>query len=166
MTYAEKLRDPRWQKKRLEIMERDKFTCQLCGNNESTLNIHHLYYEKNKDPWDYNNDDLITLCEECHEYETECIKEYSNELLMYLKRGKYFSNQILDIAYFICMLKKVHLLEVQTSALAWASDQEYIQKFIVDEYFKYLDTHRDELTKDWSHKRTWEYLKEKYNGKE
>lgn len=67
MAYADLLKDPRWQKKRLEIMERDKFTCQSCGDTKTTLNVHHAYYEKGKMPWEYPEDSLITWCEECHE---------------------------------------------------------------------------------------------------
>lgn len=66
-TYSEKLRDPRWQKKRLEIMERDGFKCRACGSGTDTLNVHHLYYDKGASPWEYENDALITLCESCHE---------------------------------------------------------------------------------------------------
>lgn len=65
--YLEKLKDPRWQKKRLEIMERDKFTCQACNATDKTLNVHHKAYESGKNPWDYAEKDLITFCEECHE---------------------------------------------------------------------------------------------------
>lgn len=64
--YVEKLKDPRWQKKRLEIFKRDNWRCCLCGDTENTLHVHHLRYKKNADPWDYDNDDLITLCESCH----------------------------------------------------------------------------------------------------
>ena len=64
-TYFEKLKDPRWQKKRLEVMERDSFTCQNCYSEKETLNVHHLKYSGN--PWDAPNDDLITLCSTCHE---------------------------------------------------------------------------------------------------
>lgn len=64
--YWQKLRDPRWQRKRLEIMDRDKFECQLCGDNESTLNVHHKFYLRGLDPWDYPNVALVTLCEGCH----------------------------------------------------------------------------------------------------
>jgi hypothetical protein len=66
MTYAEKLKDPRWQKKRLEIMSRDKFTCQRCKDATSTLNVHHRYYEKSAMPWEYPNDALVTYCQKCH----------------------------------------------------------------------------------------------------
>lgn len=64
MTYAEKLKDPRWQKKRLEILQRDDFVCQYCGSEKVTLHVHHFIYNGN--PWEASNDDLITVCEDCH----------------------------------------------------------------------------------------------------
>lgn len=64
--YWEKLKDPRWQKMRLKIMSRDEFSCCDCGEMEKTLNVHHTYYERAADPWDYPMDSLLTLCETCH----------------------------------------------------------------------------------------------------
>lgn len=64
MTYSEKLTDPRWQRKRLEILNRDNFSCQLCGSDKYTLHVHHKSY--NGDPWETANSELITLCEDCH----------------------------------------------------------------------------------------------------
>lgn len=65
------LKDPRWQKKRLEILQRDNFTCQCCGSKTKELQIHHLYYDKNLKPWEYSNEALVTMCLDCHEYETD-----------------------------------------------------------------------------------------------
>jgi len=77
-TYSEKLKDPRWQKKRLEILERDNYTCTGCGidgrykDKESGLmdycemHIHHIKYKKNAMPWEYDDDELTTLCYACH----------------------------------------------------------------------------------------------------
>jgi hypothetical protein len=67
-TYKEKLMDPQWQKRRLQIFERDKFTCQVCMDTRETLHVHHLQYFKG-DPWDVEDIYLITLCEICHEEE-------------------------------------------------------------------------------------------------
>lgn len=70
MSYAELLKDPRWQKKRLEIMERDEWACKMCEDTEATLTVHHKSYRmvggKFVDIWDYPGDDLVTLCENCH----------------------------------------------------------------------------------------------------
>ncbi len=67
MNYSEKLKDPRWQDRRYEILERDSFTCRRCFDDDSTLQVHHLQYLKNHEPWDYEDRDLITLCLFCHE---------------------------------------------------------------------------------------------------
>jgi hypothetical protein len=66
-TYWEKLQDPRWQKKRLETMEAKEFCCELCGDSESTLNVHHKEYFKDHEPWEYTTDQLTVLCEKCHQ---------------------------------------------------------------------------------------------------
>jgi hypothetical protein len=65
-TYYEKLKDPRWQRKRLEVMNRDDFTCLSCGSKDKTLNVHHKTYRKGAEPWDYDNDNFATYCEDCH----------------------------------------------------------------------------------------------------
>lgn len=66
MTYADKLKDPRWQKRRLEILQRDEWCCTFCKDKESTLHVHHQMYEKGKEPWEADDWVLITLCEDCH----------------------------------------------------------------------------------------------------
>lgn len=68
-TYKEQLRDPRWQKRRLEIMERDKWTCRKCESKIATLNVHHLCYLKKAAPWEYPDRLLITFCQFCHKAE-------------------------------------------------------------------------------------------------
>ena len=67
--YREQLKDPRWQRKRLEVMQRDEFTCQRCNDKTSPLVVHHYRYIKGHAPWEYDNSDLVTLCENCHEQE-------------------------------------------------------------------------------------------------
>lgn len=67
MTYSEKLKDPRWQKLRLEIMQLDNFQCQHCHSTTKTLNIHHVLYKRGAMPWEYEPSLLVTLCETCHE---------------------------------------------------------------------------------------------------
>lgn len=66
-SYSDLLKDPRWQKRRLQIMQRDDFKCQLCGDDKKTLNVHHLHYKGM--PWEALDKHLITLCESCHRIE-------------------------------------------------------------------------------------------------
>jgi hypothetical protein len=74
MNYFQELKNPIWQKKRLSILERDNWTCQGCYNKEQTLHVHHITYEKGKKPWDYEDGNFITLCEDCHKRVHEVVK--------------------------------------------------------------------------------------------
>lgn len=65
-TYSDLLKDPRWQKKRLDILNRDHFRCRHCESPKKTLHVHHMYYIKGNLPWEYDDDCLVTLCEDCH----------------------------------------------------------------------------------------------------
>lgn len=73
--YNEKLRDPRWQQKRLKVLERDGWKCKACGSKTIELHVHHINYVWGGDPWDASDDDLVSLCSECHNFE-EWLKGY------------------------------------------------------------------------------------------
>ena len=65
-SYSEKLKDPRWQKKRLAVLNSSGFRCESCGDTEDTLHVHHVYYEKDVDPWNYPDEAYMVLCDRCH----------------------------------------------------------------------------------------------------
>ena len=78
-SFKDQYKSPKWQKKRLEILERDEFSCRECGSEEDTLHVHHYLYHKNKMLWEYDNIYLTTYCDPCHNYWHEIndsIKEY------------------------------------------------------------------------------------------
>jgi len=66
VSYSDLLKDPRWQKRRLEIMQRADFACEYCGDKTRTLHVHHLRYTKGASPWEYEEKDLKCVCEICH----------------------------------------------------------------------------------------------------
>lgn len=79
MTYAEKLRHPLWQKKRLHILERDGWKCRSCGTGEKNLQVHHVIYSR-IDPWQYDDAVLQTLCEDCHKERQELSDKAADSL--------------------------------------------------------------------------------------
>jgi 5-methylcytosine-specific restriction endonuclease McrA len=68
MLYSNLLKNPQWQRKRLEVFQRDKFTCQCCGAKDKEIHLHHLLYKKGSLPHDYDNEMLVTLCCDCHDF--------------------------------------------------------------------------------------------------
>lgn len=91
--YYQRLKDPRWQKKRLDIMDRDNFSCQICGATKKTLNIHHKRYLVHKEIWDVPDSLLVTLCEDCHQQEAENLTSVVQDITSII-RQKFFSNSI------------------------------------------------------------------------
>lgn len=85
MSYSEKLKSPKWQKKRLEILNRDNFTCTCCGDKKTELHGHHLKYTK--EPYDAPNEDLETLCKNCHLIKTIWSKSGVSTFILHGKKS-------------------------------------------------------------------------------
>lgn len=114
--YDKKLSDPRWQKKRLLIFQRDNFTCQnsKCGNKEIELQVHHLEYLGNLQPWEYPDDMLKTLCAICHEKERGR-EEIERQLLLTLRMNGFLCDDLLafssaiDTNKLFCQYILIHI---------------------------------------------------------
>lgn len=137
MKYSEKLKDPRWQKKRLEILERDEWCCQCCFDNETTLHVHHKIYLKGKDPWDYPNEVLKTLCEKCHEREKSERPWLEKNIIKILKLhfDFYELKTLLDI---FKNLEMYHAPEVFLSVVEHHLLDEKNQRKLINEFFEHL----------------------------
>jgi len=107
MNKKQKYKDPRWQKKRLEILERDSFQCQCCRSKEYTLHIHHLEYGPyDDDPWDVPSEWLTTLCEGCHKDEGMARKLNERRLISIFRRTGWFWERGLEIDRILTYLEE------------------------------------------------------------
>ena len=127
MTYSEKLKDPRWQKKRLEVLSRDEWKCQECGEKERTLHVHHKTYVYGKAPWDYNSNNLLTLCEDCHHDEDFHKQIFTDALHGLLIEGYSYKSLYGLISTLIRPLENVGIEERIEAATVAASN-----KWVVD----------------------------------
>jgi len=70
--YEVKLSTPQWAHRRNQIIQRDQNKCRNCGS-QNQLQVHHKqYHYANKsgnfrNPWEYDDKYLITLCNRCHQ---------------------------------------------------------------------------------------------------
>lgn len=88
--YKKKLLNPKWQRKRLEILDRDDFTCTVCGDTETELQIHHKKYTG--EPWQANSDDLTTLCSHCHTVIS--VTKADNINVLYVVNGRIYRAEL------------------------------------------------------------------------
>lgn len=78
--YFSKLKDPRWQRRRLEVMQRAGFFCEACGEASETLSVHHGYYRFGVEPWDADESTLWCLCESCHQEAQDVLADIKIEI--------------------------------------------------------------------------------------
>ncbi len=100
MTYQEQLKSPKWQKKRLEILERDNFTCSYCGSTEKQLHVHHGYYDKNVKLWDYEDETMHTLCYYCHNLSHEYLEQLKHRIAYFNPKYLLELNEIITSIFF------------------------------------------------------------------
>jgi len=100
MDYKEQIKSPKWQRRRLEILQRDDFTCQICGCKDKMLHVHHTAYERNKMIWEYPDEMLITMCNECHSLEHN-MDNLITKLLYMIKTRGVTNHEIITLLDFI-----------------------------------------------------------------
>jgi hypothetical protein len=66
MNYAQQIKHPNWQKKRLEVLEFNDFQCENCGESGQELHVHHPFYKRGAMIWQYDLEELMCLCHKCH----------------------------------------------------------------------------------------------------
>jgi len=136
--YSKKLKDVRWQKMRLTVFERDDWTCRawLCGRKEGrehyTLQAHHRYYRRGAEPWDYAQESIITMCEECHQKETAERWKAEQNLLKQLREKGLLAG---DLGWFASHLETDETIEDPSSlmfAFGWILGDRNLQRLVLD----------------------------------
>lgn len=85
-SYHDQLRDPRWQRKRLEILSAANFKCENCGATDNELNVHHSGYLKGQPAWEHPDELLHCLCRDCHKERQATEESLKLEMMKRLRR--------------------------------------------------------------------------------
>ena len=64
MPFAEYRLQPEWQARRTATLARAGYRCEVCGERDTRLDVHHNTYDRYGDESSY---DLVALCGGCHE---------------------------------------------------------------------------------------------------
>lgn len=88
MNYAQQIKHPLWQKKRLEVLELHSFQCQKCKAKESELHVHHPFYRSGAMIWEYGKEELECLCYKCHKNEHDIDEKIKKALALCQDKDK------------------------------------------------------------------------------
>lgn len=101
-TYEQKLLDPRWisfaEGFRERVKERiggEEPECYGCGKS-GPLDVHHRRYFRDCEPWQYEDEDLILVCRECHKRIHAVSNEFYSWLISLEPSSEYEARYLLD----------------------------------------------------------------------
>ena len=82
--------DPAYKKFRMEVLKRDKFTCQMCKRKGKRLwlNVHHIIKWSTASSLRYDPDNGICLCRHCHKEVTGKEAHYISYFTQLVRRNK------------------------------------------------------------------------------
>lgn len=88
--YRMMLSDYRWKNFRERVFNYHKKQCKCC-NSDKGLQVHHLFYEKNKKPWEYDVETVVPLCADCHSkiHDGKLDVEYEGGEITILPKGMF-----------------------------------------------------------------------------
>lgn len=145
--YSEKLKDPRWQKIRLQTFERDKWECQSCNDKESTLVVHHKYYLPEREPWEYPMDAFIALCEKCHGEERENRPQAEQTLLLAIRKKGFLFRDVKELAEGFEDLELRESPWIVATAYRGALADPKTQDLLINEFLAWCDKEDREAEK-------------------
>jgi len=79
-----------WLKKRADVLDRDNNECQICKSNglyNQADCVHHIKHLKDNPELALDEDNLLSLCNECHN------EEHPEKFLKYRKKKKLLNEE-------------------------------------------------------------------------
>lgn len=97
--YSKKFNDPRWLRKKADILLRDGGCCRYCKSADAHLQVRFIAH-RGIDPWEYPNEELETICVECSKLRAFQFDRLDHQLRILLQhisndRLKYVVDRIL-----------------------------------------------------------------------
>jgi cytochrome c553 len=71
---------------------------QKGGAGKTTLAAHHRYYLHGQEPWEYPQAAFVTLCERCHQRETQERREAERQWLLAMRMAELYASNVREIA--------------------------------------------------------------------
>ena len=74
--YHDSLKRNEWKSFARGVRSSRGNTCETCRRCNVETHVHHLFYEPDKQPWEYDHSDVMLLCAECHKQMHEHLKQF------------------------------------------------------------------------------------------
>jgi len=168
-TYAQKLASEDWLRFSENVRRDRGNACECCRRTNVVTQVHHVFYEPGKEPWQSKQEDVILLCEVCHrglhvelqEFRRVVFKGLSPQAFRVLNSALVIGIHQYDPLIFAHALSEFvkNKRLVENHAKAWGTTAEPKPKYNIDPVSKSANR---ELTK--KEQRLAEYINREQKG--
>lgn len=116
ISYDDYLQSDEWKEKRARILKRDNFTCVRCGTGKN-LRVHHIRYPEVLGT--ESDDDLITVCDDCHQKIHEGDLDFENKAKDKLKN---MVENKLEKVYFDASINRAIQKAREEATIGWINE--------------------------------------------
>ena len=74
----------KWEKVRNQVLERDNYKCVVCG--KPATQVHHIHLRSKRKDLMYEINNLVSLCDHCHNHQSDENLEWVNKRIAKAKR--------------------------------------------------------------------------------
>ena len=64
--YQTELNSDKWKQFARNMRSLKGNFCNSCRMGNKVTNVHHVFYDPDRQPWEYAADEVVILCEDCH----------------------------------------------------------------------------------------------------
>lgn len=103
-TYKQLLGADDW-KAFAENIKSTRNACDCCKHprsKEKQLHVHHLFYDMDRKPWEYDSTEVIVLCSDCHNGIHDQLQQFRKHVFRYLQPRHF---QVLNGALAVVLTK-------------------------------------------------------------
>lgn len=75
-SYRELLQTNEWKAFSKDIRQNHGGCCRVCKRRDVVTQVHHLFYDAQRKPWEYTAEEVVLLCADCHEQTHEHLQNF------------------------------------------------------------------------------------------
>lgn len=126
--YQALYRDPRWQRKKNLILQRDVYRCRDCTNGTVELQVHHCRYPgRGRPPWEIDDEFLLTVCDPCHKKRQELENQMKESLALVFAKSTPIELEALATFISGLALPGIHSEVLMKGQCEFMSETRWIQ---------------------------------------
>jgi hypothetical protein len=87
-TYTAQLQTEEWKSFARGVRASYENACAVCRRSDTQTQVHHIFYDPSLKLWEYQSDDVMLLCTDCHKAFHEQLRNFRRHVFRHMRPGQ------------------------------------------------------------------------------